>query len=358
MSLATVPSVASVGDGIDGLLLDFLASKERQAATPQVPLLVRWLKAYVFGGKRLRPLMCHYGWQAAGAYGDAAAVAHVAASLELFHAFALIHDDVMDNSDTRRGLPTAHRTIAAHHSGHPAADHIGASTAILLGDLALGWSYDLVNAAGLDAGTATAVWTLLDVMRTETLTGQYLDLLATGGPPGGDNADSAVDDALTICRYKTAKYTIERPLHLGAVLAGAGDDVLAACTAYGIPLGIAFQLRDDLLGVFGDPSSTGKSVLDDLRDGKPTTLLAIARQHASTAQRRQLGRLVGDPALDERGAARIRRILVSTGARSAVEHLIADHRDRALRALATAPFTPASVATLRALAHAATSRIG
>jgi len=356
MSLATVSSVASdgVGDsvGVDGLLLDFLADKERRATGPHLPLMVRWLRGYVFGGKRFRPLMCHYGWQAAGGYGDTTAVTHVAASLELFHAFALIQDDVMDNSDTRRGAPTAHRTIAAHHAAHPSAEHVGASTAILLGDLALGWSYDLVHAAGLEPDVDAAVWSLLDLMRTETLTGQYLDLLATGNP------DGRVEDALTICRYKTAKYTVERPLQLGAVVAGAGADVLDACTAYGIPLGIAFQLRDDLLGVFGDPDRTGKPVLDDLRDGKPTVLMAIARQRAVGDRRRRLGRLVGDPALDERGAARVRRILVETGARTAVEHLIAEHREQALRALADAPFAAEPAAALGQLAHAATSRIG
>jgi geranylgeranyl diphosphate synthase type I len=135
--------------------------------------------------------------------------------LELFHSFALIHDDVMDASDTRRGRPTMHRLVAARHRGHQAADLLGVNVAILLGDLALGWSYDLVHAAALDSTQAATVWPLLDAMRIETMTGQYLDLLATGTSPG------SVEDALAIVRYKTAKYTVEYPLRLGAHLAGA-----------------------------------------------------------------------------------------------------------------------------------------
>lgn len=334
---------------VDRLLSDFLAGKE-QGPGPQVSAFVRLLREFLVGGKRLRPLLCCCGWRAAGGYGDTAAVRHVAASLELFHSFALIHDDVMDASDTRRGRPTMHRLVAARHRGHQAADLLGVNVAILLGDLALGWSYDLVHAAALDSTQAATVWPLLDAMRIETMTGQYLDLLATGTSPG------SVEDALAIVRYKTAKYTVEYPLRLGAHLAGAGDDVLGACTAYGIPLGEAFQLRDDLLGVFGNPAETGKPALDDLRFGKHTVLLAIARQRADAHQRNWLDALVGDPELDEDSAAEVRYLLTAIGARATVEHMITDRCNQALAILNTAPFQPVAVRLLRYLTTSVTRR--
>ncbi|HWE91196.1 MAG TPA: polyprenyl synthetase family protein [Pseudonocardiaceae bacterium] len=351
--VVTAEAVATlVGDRavVDRLLSDFLTDKGQTSETAQIAMLAGLLREFLGGGKRLRPLLCCCGWRAVAGQGESSAMRRIAASLELFHTFAVIHDDVMDETATRRGRPTLHRLLAIRHSQHPAADRFAVNAAILLGDLALGWSYELVNAARLDETQAAAVWPLLDSMRTDTLAGQYLDLL-TEGDRGAD-----VDTALTICRYKTAKYTVDYPLRLGALLAGASAEMLTACTEYGIPLGEAFQLRDDLLGVFGDPARTGKPNLDDLRQGKHTALLAIARQRANSAQRRTLDEVVGDPALDEDQAAEVRGILVETGARDAVEIMITQRSAQAVRALDRASFQPQAAAALRYLVTTASQR--
>ncbi|MEU6995581.1 polyprenyl synthetase family protein [Streptomyces sp. NPDC046465] len=222
--------------------------------------------------------------------------------------------------------------------------------AVLLGDLALAWSDELLHTAGLGADRFAAATVVLDGMRTELLYGQYLDLLVSGRP----SAD--LDAALRIARYKSAKYTVERPLQLGAVLAGADAGVCAALSAFGLPLGEAFQLRDDLLGVFGAPAATGKSNLDDLRTGKPTALVALALTYATASQRRTLHALLGDPALDEEDAAVIRDLLVVTGARTAVEDLIRTRHTQALAALDDAALPLAATTALREFADAAAMR--
>jgi geranylgeranyl diphosphate synthase type I len=187
-------------------------------------------------------------------------------------------------------------------------------------------------------------------MRSEVMYGQLLDLQTTGRLSGD------IDTALHVIRYKTAKYTIERPLHIGAALGGATPRVLDACTAFGIPLGEAFQLRDDLLGVFGDPVETGKSILDDLREGKATVLMALAVRRASPAQLSTLRGLVGRSDLNGEQAAEVRTILESTGARQTVEHMITTRYDAALAALDEAPFPETASVRLRQIAQAATAR--
>ncbi|MGW4720560.1 polyprenyl synthetase family protein [Nocardia sp. NPDC004260] len=335
---------------VEVVLSEFMAGKESRAVTPQIPLFVDWLRDFLVGGKRLRPLLCLWGWRAAGAAGDVEVVARVAASLELFHAFALIQDDVMDGSATRRGRPAAHMRIAADHADHRAAARFGANTATLLGDLALGWSYDLVHQAGLTAAQGARVWPLLDDMRMETVSGQYLDLLSEGV------ADVDLGTVVAICRYKTAKYTMERPLQLGAVLSGADDDLLAACTAYALPLGEAFQLRDDLLGLYGDPAVTGKSRLDDLREGKCTVPLVLACERADTRQRRRLAAAIGNPAVTDAHVEEIRDILTATGARAEVERMIRHRCLQALSVLESDVFPDSATAMLRRLAEAAADR--
>ncbi|GLF93362.1 polyprenyl synthetase family protein [Streptomyces yaizuensis] len=349
------PDLTGLRQAVDRVLDDFLADKARAAADAHMPPeAIGTLRAFVLGGgKRLRPLFCCCGWYAGGGTGDTTAVVRVAAALELFHAFALVHDDLMDGSDTRRGRPTVHRALADHHRGDrdpAAAERLGAGAAVLVGDLAFVWSAELLHTTGLPAPVLTALLPVVDAMRTEVMYGQYLDLLATGDPTDD------IETPLRIVRYKTATYTCQRPLHAGAVLAGASAPVLDACTAFALPLGEAFQLRDDLLGVFGDPGSTGKSRLDDLREGKHTVLLALALRSARPADRAELRRLVGDPALDESGADRIRALLTEGGARAGVEHMIRTRRARALRALDDAPFPPAATAALRDLADALTER--
>ncbi|MFJ9036260.1 polyprenyl synthetase family protein [Streptomyces sp. NPDC102406] len=311
--------------------------------------LVELLQEFMAGGKRIRPVFAVLGWQAAGGMSDMAAVIRVAASLEMFHAFALIHDDVMDGSDTRRGRPTMHRRFAGD-GDDDRTERYGMSAAVLLGDLAFTWSDCLLHTAGLTSEQASAVVPLINDMRTEVMLGQYLDLRATG------ELTDDVDATLTVNRYKTAKYTIERPLHIGAAIAGADASTLAACTAFALPLGEAFQLRDDLLGVYGDVRDTGKSRLDDLRAGKNTTLVALALRHGDATHKDRLRTLVGDPALDESGAEEVRTIFAATGARDAVERMIDDRYRLALRALADSPFTPDAVTALEHLATTATRR--
>ena len=304
------------------------------------------------GGKRLRPAFCYWGWRGAGG-ADTEEVVTAAASLELLHACALIHDDVMDGSDTRRGHPAVHRRFAALHRGegwHGGPEWFGASAATLLGDLCLMWADQMLRNSGVPAdalGRATAVY---DEMRVELIAGQYLDLLeqARGG--------QSIERALRVTRYKTAKYTIERPLHMGAALAGAPPELPAAYTAYGLPLGEAFQLRDDVLGVFGDPAETGKPAGDDLREGKRTVLVAMALERATPGQTAAVRRHLGDPHLDDAGVATLRGVIEETGALAEVERLIAVRTATALDALSTAPIEPAAREVLESLAGAATER--
>ncbi|AEW92846.1 MULTISPECIES: polyprenyl synthetase family protein [Streptomycetaceae] len=357
-TLGTVlPDLDTTRQDIEAILDEFLRTKSAQATAHNMPptaasVLADFLHA---GGKRLRPLLCVLGWHAAGGPAPAPAeVLQVSAALEMFHAFALIHDDVMDDSDTRRGHPTVHRVLAVTHATgrRPrTADRIGTGAAILIGDLALCWTDELIHTAHLTARQLRRVLTLLDVMRTEVMYGQYLDVTASGAPNPG------LESALAIVRYKTAKYTVERPLHIGAALAGAPQRVLDALTAYAMPLGEAFQLRDDLLGVFGDPEVTGKSRLDDLREGKHTALIALALRESRPDQVTLLRELLGRPDIGEDEAARIGRILTASGARAHVEELIADRRETVLRFLADdTALAPQVLPHLRRLADTMTRR--
>ena len=346
---------------VSGLLSSYLSAKAVDASHPELARLARLLAGFVTGGKGLRPQLCVAGWLAGGGSspgpepgGDTDAVVHAAASLELFHAFALIQDDVMDGSATRRGKPAMHCALAAVYpdSGDTSgkAFGFGVNAAVLLGDLALVWSNEILAAAPLSGAQREAAGPVINAMRTEVIFGQYLDLLATG------RQDGDVDATLAVARYKTASYTVHRPLQLGAVLASAGPEVLRACRDVGIPLGEAFQLRDDLLGVFGDPARTGKPCLDDLREGKHTTLMALAVQRADPEQAGQLRGLVGDPLLDEAGARVVRGILERTGARDEVERMIATRYRKAQAALRDAPFAVAGSAALTQLASSVVER--
>jgi geranylgeranyl diphosphate synthase type I len=310
------------------------------------------------GGKRLRAAFCYWGWRACGG-ADGPSIFAAAAALELLHASALVHDDVMDASETRRGQPSVHNRFAASHreaGWRGSADRFGAGAAILVGDLLLAWSDEMLRSSGLAPGSVWRGLAVLDAMRTEVFAGQFLDLV------GQASASSAADSALRVVTYKSAKYTVERPLQLGAALhAGAANDecyqaVAAAFTGYGIPLGIAFQLRDDILGVFGDPARTGKPVIDDLREGKRTVMLAIARERADDAQRHVLDRCVGDPGLTESAAEHVRAVITGTGALAECEQMITVNVKEALAALGTAPITGESKSALADLAVAATSR--
>ena len=322
------------------------------AVSAELSPLTDALHDLIAGGKRLRPAFCYWGFRGAGGQ-DCDELVVAAAALELFQACAIIHDDVMDGSDTRRGLPAVHRRFAGMHRsegwlGDPEAFGMGA--AILLGDLCLSWSDEMLGTSGLPADELRRGHAVYAEMRTELMGGQYLDLLeqARGG--------GSVERALRVARYKSAKYTIEKPLHLGAVLAGAGQDVLNGYSGYGLPLGEAFQLRDDVLGVFGDPAETGKPAGDDLREGKRTVLVALALESASPAQSAAVRRHLGDPHLTDHGVATLRSVIRETGALQRVEQMVSELMADALAALEQAPIDDDARVVLRELAIAATSR--
>ncbi|MFV2019518.1 polyprenyl synthetase family protein [Micromonospora sp. LOL_023] len=306
------------------------------------------------GGKRLRPAFAYWGYRGAGG-ADSAAVVTALSALELVQASALIHDDLMDGSDTRRGEPSIHRRFAARHrrSGwRGAPDGFGASAAILLGDLSLVWSDEVLHGAGLDPTVLQRARPVFDEMRTEVTVGQYLDVLTQF------TADTSVSRATQIAQLKSAKYTVERPLLLGAALVDAPAPVMAAYSGYGLPLGEAFQLRDDVLGVFGDPVRTGKPAGDDLREGKRTFLVASAYQSGGDAGRTLLDTRLGDPALDADGVDRLRAVIVDSGALAAAEARITELTERALAAITAADIEPYARQVLVELAVAATSRSG
>ncbi len=306
------------------------------------------------GGKRLRAAFCYWGWRGAGGADDQAAVT-AAASLELLHACALIHDDVMDRSDTRRGRPAVHRRFAGLHRAqrwHGDPEAFGQAAAILLGDLCLVWADKLLAASGLASPGRPGAQAVYDEMRVELMSGQYLDVVSQA------EGDSSVERALRVARFKSAKYTIERPLHLGGALAGAAEELLAVYSAYGLPLGEAFQLRDDVLGVFGDPAETGKPAGDDLREGKRTALVALAFDRATAAQAEALQRHLGDPQLDADGLTVLRSVITATGALAEVETLIARRTDEALAALRGGAVAADAAQTLADLAAVATRRTG
>jgi geranylgeranyl diphosphate synthase, type I len=357
------PDDAGLGAAIEAALASFLDARSADTAAidPAFAEATDELVAFVLnGGKRIRPTFAWWGWRGAGGSvgsPDAVAVLRAVSALELVQACALIHDDLMDASATRRGRPTVHVEFARRHAGaawrgKPA--RFGAAAAILLGDLALAWADDMLHTAGLSPAALRRVALPWRAMRTEMLGGQYLDVLTQS------TGDSSPRAALQIDRYKTAAYTVERPLHVGAAIADAGPELVAAYRRFGADIGIAFQLRDDLLGVFGDPAVTGKPAGDDLREGKRTLLLAVAVERAQergrTGALAEIDAAVGDPGLDETVVDRVRDLLTELGAVQAVEQRIAALTGSALDALSAAEVVEPAASQLAELAIAATRR--
>jgi geranylgeranyl diphosphate synthase type I len=299
-----------------------------------VAVLLDGIRELLAGGKRLRPAFCYWAWRGAGG-ADGPEIVAAATGLEFFQAAALLHDDVMDGSDTRRGRPAMHRHMAGLHAGlqwSGDSERFGEAAAILAGDLCLTWSDELLATSGLGAGSLAAGRDVFDTMRTQLMGGQYLDVLeqATADTQGG--AD--VSRALQVLRYKSAKYTVEHPLLLGAALAGAGPELAAGLSAYGLPLGEAFQLRDDVLGVYGDPEVTGKPAGDDLREGKRTVLVAQVGLLGTPAQQALVDGHLGVADLDEQAVTEVRQAITDSGALAAVEAMIEDRAAQARSALA------------------------
>ncbi|HAT1132510.1 polyprenyl synthetase family protein [Corynebacterium striatum] len=357
----SIPTIEQFPDLAREKLSEYLAQRRPEVAEIGEPVVnaTNFLESFVLdGGKRIRPT---YAWAGfLGARGlesgeDAQAMATAASSLEFIQACALIHDDIIDASDTRRGNPTVHRAVAAQHRAkgyHGDADFFGQSVAILVGDLALAWAEDMLQGSGLSGAALQRARGPWAGMRTEVIGGQILDISL--------EAAGSEDPALanTVNRYKTAAYTIERPLHLGAAVAGAEPALIDAFRGYGRDIGIAFQLRDDQLGVFGDPAITGKPAGDDLREGKRTVLLSLALQHTDAkdpAAAKTLRSLIGNTE-DPADIARMAQIIEDSGAPALLEEQITALTESGLRHLHEAQVDADVTQTLEALAIKATAR--
>ena len=348
---------------VQRVLATCLQARRDEAADldPAVGSAVAELNDFVLGGgKRIRPTFAWWGWRACGGTAngpEAEAMLQAASALELIQTCALVHDDLIDESDTRRGKPTVHRRFEALHgeNGYSGdGGRFGMAAAVLLGDLALAWSDDMLHSSGIGAeamGRALRPWR---AMRTEVLSGQYLDVL------GQVRIDETPEAALRICQLKSASYSVQRPLELGARIAGANQEALTALHRFGADIGVAFQLRDDLLGVFGDPEVTGKPAGDDLREGKRTVLIAearaAAREQGDEAALRLLQGVLGDPELGEERVAAAREALESLGAAKAVDKRIAALTRSAMLALHAAGLAEPAASRLAELAVAVTNR--
>lgn len=305
-------------------------------------------------GKRLRSAFCWWGWRGGGGP-DIEEAMTAAASLELLHACALIHDDLIDRADLRRGQPSVHRQFASRHAGsgwHGTSSDFGTAAAVLIGDLCLSWSLEMFATSGLDAPNLARGDRIARLMRTEVMAGQFLDVLAQAEGRG------SMETAMRVARLKTAKYTCERPLQMGAAMAGASDRVLSQLSAYAIPLGEAFQLRDDILGVFGDPTQTGKPAGDDLREGKQTVLVTLARQAADRQQEQLLRRCIGKQDLTDAGVNLVREVMVTTGAYGRAQELVEQRTEQAVAALAALHLENDAASVLERIARQSASRIG
>jgi geranylgeranyl diphosphate synthase type I len=327
------PSLAVVGGRVErriATLLDEELARWRTVDRELEEPLVALRDLILAGGKRLRPAFCHWAYVGAGGAHDDPIVVDAGAALEMLHTFALVHDDVMDGSDIRRSLPAIHRRFMSRHDmqrWRGEARRYGEGAAILVGDFAF------VYADVLLRSVPAAARPVFDDLRLELCVGQFLDLEGTA------SASSDPVQAERIERYKSGKYTVERPLHLGAALAGRLDALAGPLSAFGLPLGEAFQMRDDILGVFGDATTTGKPVGDDLREGKLTPLVAEAAARATGPAARMLDRL-GRADLEDAEITALQEVLIDTGAVEAVERSIERHVEQALDALSVVPIAP------------------
>jgi geranylgeranyl diphosphate synthase type I len=365
-----VPESNRLIDLVDDRIGRFLESRDSilLSIAPDMGPLASFSRQFLSGGKRFRALFCYWGYRAVI---DAAGVDETerlepvigtAAALEMFHAAALVHDDIIDRSDTRRGGPSAHRRFESLHEengweGSGAA--FGDGAAVLLGDLLLGFSDDLLGEAlddDLPRERARAVRREFGRMRAEVIAGQYLDILEENAWRTGAEAE-LLPRAERVIVYKSAKYSVQAPLVMGGMLAGGTLEQLDALRRFGLPLGIAFQLRDDLLGVFGDTEITGKPSGDDLREGKRTVLIALTRRSLPASARRVLDELLGDPDLGDEQIRMLQSTISSSGATAEVERMIRLNVERASRALDEVPLADAAVNRLRDLTLSVSDRV-
>ena len=351
---------------------DFCASRRTdfEAISPDLVPIVEYMNDLLVGGKRFRALFCYWSW--VGALSDsqltaeqreasAAAMVGITSALEMFHAAALVHDDLLDQSDTRRGAPSVHKRFESLHqtsgwAGSP--ERFGVAGSVLVGDLMLGWSSEIFGNALLDSPSPeieSACRNEFSKMRVEVMAGQYLDVLeensATTRP-----ASEAVSRANRVMLYKTAKYSIEAPLLIGAAFAGAEPALLRGLSAFGIPLGMAFQLRDDILGVFGDPAITGKPAGDDLREGKRTVLVALTLEELAPSIGRIFEELLCSRELDSEQIEFMQKAIIESGALAKAERRIEELADESFATLDALDIDAAAKAQLKALGEKAINR--
>jgi geranylgeranyl diphosphate synthase type I len=348
-------------EAVDRTLVEFLSAQITMfaEADPELGHFARTTRDCVLaGGKRLRPTFAYWGWRGLLAHpAPPAPVVPAFAALELLHTFAIVQDDIMDASSIRRGRPTAHRVLATRHglAGRKGdASRFGASAAMLLGDLCLVWADQLLATATVPGTALLAARRCYDRMRVEAIVGQYLDLVGESTPDKW-----SVRRAMWVARNKTASYTVLRPLLFGAALTDqpVSPRITASYTAYGVAVGEAFQLRDDLLGVYGDPDVTGKPAGDDLRSGKPTALLLTARRLATAAQRVELDRaLVTTASGGDLDVDRVAEVIAATGAVGRIEDMIDRRTDAARTAITKAPIDRVAREALAQLALEVTGK--
>ncbi len=345
--------LAAVQHRVTGVLAAFVRDRcaEYVHGVPGADFVAGLLAEFVAGGKFVRSTFTYLGWLSGAEESDAALCA--AASTELVHAFALLQDDVMDRSALRRGRPSAHTRLADWHRAQGLsgpAERFGESAAILLSDLCLVWAEQLLRDSGLSAAALARGWPRYDTLRGELAVGQFADLVNDA------RRSPSLDDVLDVTRRKSGNYTVRRPLELGATLAGCGEQVLGVLGEYGGLVGEAFQLRDDVLGVFGRPSVTGKPSGGDLRERKATSMVVLAGEMATPAQRARLAYLSGRESLDEDHVDQWRRLIAETGATTRIEQMISSRVSAACDRLAGGGLTDFVLGALRDLAIRYTNR--
>jgi len=321
---------------------------------PELEPVAAALKEFLLqSGKRFRPLFASVGYLGTGSPLSPELFSALS-SVELIHVCALIHDDVMDASDTRRGAPAIHKHFENLHQSKKlsgSSAQFGIASAILLGDLALVWASKMLHESKIPAEQIMAALPIFDEMEVELMAGQYLDIYEQA------LASESVERSLKVARYKSGKYSIERPLHFGAAIANKNPErFYPIYSAYGLPLGEAFQLRDDLLGVFGEPAETGKPAGDDLREGKRTVLMALTHERSNESQRKTIKELLGKPDLSLDEVNELRGIIIDTGARDHLEGLISTLTQEAVSAIDNPLITSHAQSLLHQMATIATQR--
>ncbi|MEN9715477.1 MAG: hypothetical protein RJA35_944 [Actinomycetota bacterium] len=353
---------------IQETLDDFCEAQREQfqAISPDLAPVIDYSKALLQGGKRFRALFTYYAWTGTLAVAarkqtpeelaaSSEAMVGITSALEMFHAAALVHDDILDQSNTRRGEPAVHKKFENLHRTHGYAgypERFGIGGGVLAGDLLLSWSSEMFGRALAGAPSQEIQDSCRDEfakMRTEVMAGQYLDLLEENAALTRPASES-VWRANRVMLYKTAKYSMEAPMLIGAAFAGADEELLHGFSTFAIPLGLAFQLRDDILGVFGDPAVTGKPVGDDLREGKRTVLVGLTRESLSTSVAKVFDEMLTSRHLDEEQIKSLQQTIVGSGALAKTERMMEDLADQALEALSGLEIGESSREQLRALA--------